>query len=233
MTEHRRAIVRVWSGRRSSRFLGSGFLISGRYVVTCHHVIKDVSGEDLFVNGPGFMGGQRRVRGIKSHPILDIAALEIDQPTSDSPPTLSIGQIGSKPAIKSEILVLGFADAEGDLVETNVRVISVDGPTSSVVAQSRMAPGMSGSATFFNEKLWGVLYSRGTDRDACYIIPLESAPELFEGITRLDIPAEDIRTEFAREIDTLWPPLFQSFRLASWDEFANVWGSSPVQVPFV
>src|SRR5205823_5518062 len=104
-------------------------------------------------DGPGFMGGSRRVLRIKSHPTLDIATLGIDQLTSDSPPTLPIDRLGSKPAKQSEILVLGFADAEGDLVETNVRVISVDGPTSSVVAQSRMAPGMSGSAAFFNEDL--------------------------------------------------------------------------------
>src|SRR5262245_41519834 len=122
MTDARAAIVRIWSGKHPRKFLGSGFLISPNCVVTCHHVIRDRKDEDIFVNGPAFLGGWRRVAGINSHPTLDVSALEIDQPTKDTPAALSISHLGSKPTKQAEILVLGYADAEGDLVETNVKV---------------------------------------------------------------------------------------------------------------
>jgi Trypsin-like peptidase domain len=228
MSDPSRAVVRLLvRHERKTDFLGTGFLISPRLVVTCTHVIARHPDDALWITGALWHGGGRRVVKRFDETKRDVSVLELDGSSEDVPQECILRlTTRDPPASKAnDTNVIGFFDLFSDVLSRPVPVIGYEGWSMTRVLQSGMAPGMSGSPAVVNGAVWGILQARDIERDLCYIIPIRSVLDFLKRVPGVSSEQSTLYDRLGEHgdigalVDQIWPPLFETVRLSSPQDF--------------
>lgn len=171
----KRAIIRIWEGNpyRGGKFVGTGFLIDQALVVTCAHIVVQTwqSQIPIFLTGPPWTG-LRKVIDVNLHPERDVAVLEIRSDGLDDD-TISVIDVPNEELLvrSAPMQVVGYSDAETDAEEYFIHLKSYVGKSDTMVANTFIAKGVSGSPVFQLGNLIGIVQARNSDKNNTYIVP--------------------------------------------------------------
>ncbi|WLE98575.1 MAG: serine protease [Candidatus Electrothrix communis] len=179
MADWRGAIARLYKGKRGetgSEYCGTAFMVSNRHLLTCFHVVRDLQEEDVFLyDVTAWRGGLRRVRSIYSNEHVDVAVLELREPTEHAGLVLVCRDQNITPADKN-VECSGFSSEQGDLDCVSVKVSSFRGEYNLYVFPVPVGKGVSGAPVLYQNELVGI--SRLQDDRKTYLIPLRDFQDL-------------------------------------------------------
>lgn len=219
------AVVRVFARDASGKqFLGTGFHISPRHVLTCAHVVTGKSERSLWLAGPGYKeGGGRTVRRIVRNPDErhDIVVLELEGAEQVLPADISVVLTSKEPPPTKEEHsdVIGYMDEDNDCARFPCTVVSYDSWYLKRVTSPMLAHGMSGSPVMHGGAVWGVLQARNPDRNISYVHPISAIADFLGDLPEIGPRFVGLKKNSTEElkvaplVDRRWPPLFDKIRL--------------------
>ncbi|CAK8713238.1 hypothetical protein KKHLCK_02275 [Candidatus Electrothrix laxa] len=178
MADWKRAVARLYQGRRDEGgvYRGTAFMISNRHLLTCFHVVRDLTKDDIrLYDVAAWDAGVRKVREIISDENIDIALLELVEPTQDADLVSVCRELDDTAAYKN-LECTGFSSVSGDRNYFSVQVGSYDGEYNLYDFPVPVGKGMSGSPLVYQNQLMGV--SRLQDERKTYLIPLRDFQDL-------------------------------------------------------
>jgi 5'-deoxynucleotidase YfbR-like HD superfamily hydrolase len=219
-----RAIVRIFSKDGTAKqFLGTGFHISPRYVLTCAHVVNGSARPSLWLSGPGYRDGGGRTVGrilTSDDQQHDVVVLELSGSEQTLPLDASVLLSSQEPppTKEGESDIIGYMDEDSDIARFSCTIVSFDSWFMKRVTSPMMAPGMSGSPVFHDGAVWGILQARNRDRNVSFVHPISAIADFLDGLPEIGGHLIGLR-EAAEElevgplVDRRWPPLFDKIRL--------------------
>ncbi len=177
--------VRVWKRAPHVRdnFLGTGFLITSRHIVTAAHVVAKYAGKTLYVTGRAW-ASERTVQRAPEYPepagprkkkrdvaVLTLAAdgAAIEKPIELADKTF-LNETRDAP-----VIIGGFAKHEQEgLKILRLNQENYDNASDAIVISGPVEPGMSGGPAVRQRRFVGIVYATSNRKHKSYIIPLSS-----------------------------------------------------------
>ncbi|MCI5167159.1 MAG: serine protease [Candidatus Electrothrix sp. GM3_4] len=179
MADWKGAVARLYKGKRGetgSEYCGTAFMVSNRHLLTCFHVVRDLQEEDIFLyDVAAWRGGLRRIRSIHPNEHVDVAVLELREPT-EHPGLVPVCRDQNITLVDKNVDCAGFSSEQGDLDCFPVTVSSFRGEYNLYVFPVPVGKGVSGAPVLHQNELVGI--SRLQDDKKTYLIPLRDFQDL-------------------------------------------------------